>query len=308
MPSPQLTSLIAEAFSGARVIRTQRLRGGIGAHMLAVTVERPDGTRHKVSVRRLRGHDLESEPWGIEYEFGVLQLLERAGISAPRPLYVDAAGEHFGDPALVMTFLSGKTNIAPKDVASWTDALAGALCKVHEVTPQTRDLSMLKPQDNRARIEDIASENRGDPFVVEVVSLLRSRCDSIEPLPPTLVHNDYWGGNTIWSRGQLTGVIDWTHARIGDPRNDVSECRSALTIDHDADVADAFLADYERHAGRTLPDMWFFDLLRGATAYMYHESYLEGTADLGLHLDQPAVKRQLVDFLRHALDVSRPSE
>jgi aminoglycoside phosphotransferase (APT) family kinase protein len=304
MPSPELSSLIAEAFTGARIVRTQRLRGGIGAHMLAVTVEHADGSRQKVSVRRLRGLDLESEPWGIEYEFGVLGLLERVGISAARPLHLDAAGKHFGDPALVMTFLPGKSNIAPEDVASWTDALAGELWKVHEVTPQTADLSMLKPQDNRARIEDIASENQGDPFVVEIVSLLRSRCDSIEPLPPTLVHNDYWGGNTIWNRGRLTGIIDWTHARIGDPRNDVSECRSALTIDHDEDVADAFLADYERHAGRTLPDIWFFDLLRGVTAYMYHESYLEGTADLGVHLDKSTVRRQLVDFLRHAIERS----
>lgn len=304
MSSPELASLIADAFPGARMVRTQRLRGGIGAHMLAVTVEHPDGTRQKVSVRRLRGPNLESEPWGIEYEYGVLGLLERVGISAPQPLHVDAAGKHFGDPALVMTYLPGKTNVAPNNVALWTDALAGMLCKVHAVTPQTADLSMLKPQDNRARIEDIASENRGDPFVEEIVSLLRSRCDSIQPLPPTLVHNDYWGGNTIWNRGRLTGVIDWTHARIGDPRNDVSECRSALTIDHDKDVANAFLADYERHAGRTLTDMWFFDLLRGAPAYMYHEAYLEGTADLGLHLDTATVKRQLVEFLRHAIERS----
>lgn len=304
MPSPELTSLIADAFPGARIVRTQRLRGGIGAHMVAVTVEHPDGTRQKVSVRRLRGLDLESEPWAIEYEFGVLGLLERAGISAPRPLYLDAAGKHFGDPALVMTFLSGKSNIAPTDIVSWTDALARTLSMVHAVTPQTADLSMLKPQDNRARIEDIASENRGDPFVSEIVSLLRSRCNSIEPLPLTLVHNDYWGGNTIWNRGLLTGIIDWTHARIGDPRNDVSECRSALTIDHDEDIADAFLADYERHGGRTLPDIWFFDLLRGVTAFMYHESYLEGTTDLGVHLDKSTVRLQLVDFLRHAIERS----
>ena len=308
MAQPELTSLIAAIFPGARVLRTQRLRGGIGSYMQAVSIERPNGSRVKVSVRRLRTHDLEAEPRGLEYEFEVLRLVERAGITAPRPIYLDAEGKHFGTPAIVLTFLPGKTNIAPKDVASWTDALAGTLCKVHAVTPQTADLSMLKPQENRARIEDIAAENRDDPLVVEVVSLLRSRCDSIEPLPPTLIHNDYWGGNTIWNRGRLTGIIDWTNARIGDPRNDVSECLSALTIDHNEDVANAFLADYERHAGRTLPGMWFFDLLRGATAYMYHEFYLEGTADLGIHLDQPTVKRQLVGFLRHALDVSRASE
>jgi aminoglycoside phosphotransferase (APT) family kinase protein len=307
MSSPQLTSLIEEAFPGARIIRTQRLRGGISAHMLAVTVEHANGRRQQVSVRRLR-RDSGSEPGRIEYEYGVLGLLERVGVSAPRPLHLDAAGKHFGDPALVMTFLPGKTNVAPTDVPSWTDALAGALRNVHTVTPEAADLSMLKPQDNRVRIGDIATENRGDSFVGEVVSVLRRHCDSIEPMPPTLIHNDYWGGNTIWNRGRLTGIIDWTHARIGDPRNDVSECRSALTIDHDEDTADRFLADYESHAGRSLPDMWFFDLLRGVTAYMYHEFYLEGMADLGLHLDQRTVKRQLLHLLRNALDASRAFE
>ncbi|MEO8457137.1 MAG: phosphotransferase [Chloroflexota bacterium] len=298
-------SIAQEIAPGGRVTKIERLRGGISAYMHALTIEGGDGTRTKVTVRRLRGHDAAEEPWGIEYEYGVLQIVERAGLSAPRPLYLDAAGKHFGAPALVLTFLPGKTNIAPKDAASWTDALASMLVKVHAITPEAADLSMLKQQDSRSRIEDIAAENRGDPYVGEVVAVLRARCDSIEPLPPTLVHNDYWAGNVLWNRGSLTGIIDWTHARIGDPRNDVSECRSALTFDHDEAVANAFLTAYERHSGRTLPDMWFFDLLRGATAYMYHESYLEGTIDLGIHLDEATVKRQLAAFLQHALDASK---
>jgi aminoglycoside phosphotransferase (APT) family kinase protein len=283
----------------------QRLRGGISAYMHALTIEWEDGTRAKVTVRRLRKRDAAEEPGAIEYEYGVLQIVERAGISAPRPVYLDGAGKHFGAPAIVLSFLPGKADIAPRDVAAWTDALAGTLCGVHAVTPRTADLSMLKPQSSRKRIEDIATEGQGDPLIAELVSLLRSRRDSIEPLPPTLVHNDYWGGNTIWNRGRLSGIIDWTHARIGDPRNDISECRSAITLDHDEDVANAFLADYERHAGRTLLDLWFFDLLRGATAYMYYEFYLEGTADLGVQLDPSEVKARVEAFLLGAIARSR---
>jgi aminoglycoside phosphotransferase (APT) family kinase protein len=278
------------------------LRGGIGAYMQALNIERADGSPLKVSVRRLRPHDLEREPWGIEYEFEVLRLLERAGISAPRPLYLDAEGKHFGDPALVMTFLPGRINVAPQEIAPWTDSLAEALLKIHAVTPEAVDLSMLRPQDNRHRIEDIASDTRSDPLAAEVVEVLHEHCDSIEPLPPTLVHSDFWSGNTIWNRGRLTGVIDWTHARLGDPRHDVSECRGALTFDHDEDVANQFLADYERRAGRSLPDLWFFDLMRAVIAYLWHDFWLEGLRDLGIELDPATVKKRLAAFLRHALD------
>jgi len=275
--------------------------------MHALNIERADGSRWKVTLRRLREHDAIAEPRGLEYEFEVLRLLERVGISAPHPIYLDAAGEHFGTPAIVLTFLPGKTNVAPTEVAPWTDALAAALHTVHAITPERADVSILKPLDNRARIEDIAADMRSDALSAEVVSVLRAHCDRIGPIPPTLIHNDYWAGNTIWSRGRLTGIIDWTHARLGDPRNDVSECRGAMVFDHDQATADQFLAAYERRLGRALPDIWFFDLMRAVIAYLWYDFWLEGTRDLGIELDPAAMKQRLAAFLQRSLDASTKS-
>lgn len=272
--------------------------------MLAFYIERADGSRWKVTLRRLREHDAAAEPRGLEYEFEVLRLLDRVGVSAPQPLYLDADGKHFGDPAIVLTYLPGKTNVAPPDTAPWTDALAQALLTVHAVTPETADLSLLKPQENRVRIEDIAGDMRSDALSVEVVSVLRAHCDRIKPLPPALIHNDYWAGNTIWNRGRLTGIIDWTHARLGDPRHDVSECRGAMVFDHDQATADQFLAAYERRLGRALPDIWFFDLMRAVIAYLWYDFWLEGTRDLGIELDPAATKQRLAAFLQRSLDAS----
>lgn len=276
--------------------------------MQALNIERADGSRWKVTLRWLREHDAIAEPQGLEYEFEVLRLLERVGIFAPHPIYLDATGKHFGDRAIVLTFLPGKTNVAPKSVSPWTDQLASALHNLHSVKLERTDQSILKPADNRQRVQEIADEKYDDPLAVAVVSALRAHCDRIESLPPTLLYNDYWAGNTIWNRGRLTGIIDWTHARFGDSRNDVSECRGALVLDHDEGVANAFLADYERHVGRTLPDVWFFDLLRGVTAYMWHEFWLEGTLDLGIDLDPIAVKQRLRAFLLRALNQSKAFE
>jgi len=273
--------------------------------MHALNIERADGTRRKVSLRRLRDHDAAAEPRGLEYEFEVLCLLERVGISAPRATYLDAAGKHFGVPAIVMTFLPGKTNVAPAETAPWTEALAAALHSVHAITLDTADLSILKPSDIRGRIDDIAADTRDDSLAADVVEVLRAHCDRIEPMPATLIHNDYWAGNTIWNRDRLTGIIDWTHARLGDPRNDVSECRGALTFDHDEEVADQFLAAYERRLDRALSDLWFFDLLRAVAAYLYYEFWLEGTRDLGIELDPVATRQRLAAFLQQAIDGSK---
>jgi aminoglycoside phosphotransferase (APT) family kinase protein len=304
MASPELISLINAASPGARVVRTKRLRGGVGSSMRVVYIERADGGREKVSVRRLRPDKLKAEPRALEYEFEVLQLLERVGISAPRPLHLDAQGKHFGDPALVMTFLPGRPNVAPLDTTAWADALAAGVLEIHSVTPDTADLSWLRKMDNRQRIQDIADCGRSDELSDEVLDVLRHHCDRIEPLQSTLIHGDYWSGNTIWNRGRLTGVIDWTNARLGDRRHDVSACRDAMVFDHDREVADQFLAAYERRAGYPLPDVWFFDLIRAVVAYLWHDDWLEGTGDLGIKLDAEAVKARLAAFLRHAIERS----
>jgi aminoglycoside phosphotransferase (APT) family kinase protein len=272
--------------------------------MHALNIERADGTRWRVSLRRLREHDAAAEPRGLEYEFEVLRLLERVGVSAPRAIHLDAAGKHFGVPVLVMTFLPGKTYVAPAETAPWTEALAGALHCVHTITLDTADLSILKLSDTRGRIDDIAADSCDDSLAADVVEVLRAHCDRIEPMPPTLIHNDYWAGNTIWNRGRLTSIIDWTHARLGDPRNDVSECRGAPPFDHAAEVADQFLAAYERRLGRALPEFWFFDLLRAVAAYLYYEFWLEGTRDLRIELDPVATRQRLAAFLQQAIDAS----
>ena len=302
-----LASIVDVIAPDGRLIGTQRLRGGVGSHMHALNIERADGTRLKVTLRRLRPHDAESEPDGLLHESELLRLLARVGISAPQPIYLDADGRHFGAPASVLSFLPGRVNADETNTGPWTDALAATLLSIHAVTPETTDLSILQRQDDRERIEDIAQSTGEDPFAREIVAVLRAQCERIAPLPPTLLHNDYWAGNTLWYRGRITGVIDWLHARVGDPRNDVSECRSAMTYDHDEEVANEFLAAYERHLGRKLPDIWYFDLLRGIAAYLWYEFWLEGAADLGMQLDPVDTKARITSFLQHAVDKSKAS-
>ena len=275
--------------------------------MDVLEVERSDGGRWKVSLRRFVKEVRISTPGHVAQEFEVLRLIETAGIPAPRPILLDAEGELFGVPAIVLSYLSGRPLFAAKNVEAWTDSLARALHTVHAVTPDRFDLSGLNVylrDGMRERIQRRRHTLEGDRLGAEMHAVLEAELERIDFSAPTLVHHDYWPGNTIWYRGRLAGIVDWTNAELGDPRADVAQCRIDLTFSHGIEVADAFRRDYERLAGRRLPDLWYFDLFRGIGALLQYEQWLEGYRDLGLsHLRPEDVAARLRTFLRRALDV-----
>ncbi|MEX2246631.1 MAG: phosphotransferase [Dehalococcoidia bacterium] len=272
--------------------------------MDALDIERADGTRWKVSLRRFVREHRFSTPDHVAHEFDILRLAEAAGIPAPRPLLLDAKGELFGVPALVLSYISGRPLFASKNVGPWTDSLARALQTVHAVTPDRFDLSGLSVylrEGMQERIEHEWTPAQTEPLLAEIHPVLEAGLGQIDFSAPTLVHDDYWPGNTIWYRGRLAAIVDWTAAELGDPRADVAQCRVDLTISHGIEVADAFRRDYERLAGRPLHGLWFFDLFRGVRALSQFELWLKGYRDLGLHVHPAEVDRRLRTFLRRAL-------
>jgi len=291
-------------------VRTRRLTGGLGCRSDVLDIERADGSRWTVTLRRFvrRGHAF-STPEHVTHEFEVLRLVERAEIPAPRPILLDASGEYFGIPAIVMSYLPGRPLFPRTNIDRWTEGLARVLHTVHAVTPDRFDLSWLNVglrEGMRERISDWRDEAQGDPLAREMLGALDSELDRIDFSEPTLVHDDYWSGNTVAYRGRITGIIDWTSAEVGDPRTDVAECRIDMVLSHDIEVADAFREDYERLAGRRLKDLWYFDLHRGLHALLEYEHWLEGYHDMGLtHLKRAEVGARLRTFLRRALDERR---
>ena len=73
------------------------------------------------------------------------------------------------------------------------------------------------------------------------------------PLPGherLFIHRDYHPGNVLWTRGELSGVVDWVNASIGSPWADVGHCRVNLAGELGQDAADRFLDLYRVAAGR----------------------------------------------------------
>jgi aminoglycoside phosphotransferase (APT) family kinase protein len=307
----KLAELVEELAPGGRLVRSRRLRGGVGARMHVLDIERADGTRFKVSLRRFVREHRFSTPEHVGHEYQILQLVEEAGIPAPRPLLLDNNGRLFGMPAIVLTYLPGKAVYVPRNLASWAKELATGLLRVHAVTPEHVDLSWLTVNLGDGMRREIAKRReyaqQNGALAREVHAVLSEEIDRIAWPEPALVHDDYWPGNTVWRSGRLTGIIDWTSAEVGDPRADVAQCRIDLALILRLDAAEAFREAYQANAPARLPDVWYFDLFRGLRALLSYQHWLEGYHDAGLtHVTLSHARERIEAFLRAALEERPP--
>ena len=106
--------------SGSEVVRFRRLGGGTASAVHAVEVRLAGGLTEPLVLRR---HLLESvlltEPDAASKEASNLQLLERAGIAAPRLVACDPDGHECDAPAVLMTRLRGRLQLRPRELDPW---------------------------------------------------------------------------------------------------------------------------------------------------------------------------------------------
>ena len=120
---------------------------------------------------------------------------------------------------------------------------------------------------------------------------------------PRLIHNDFWPGNTVWSRGKLVGIVDWEGPVLSEPAFDVAYCRMDLTFIFGATIANRFRSHYESVVGARLNAPHFWDLLV-ATQELPDPTahYLPGYHDLGrTDITYPESRRRYQNIITQAL-------
>jgi hypothetical protein len=65
-----------------------------------------------------------------------------------------------------------------------------------------------------------------------------------------LLHTDYQHYNVLWSRGRLTGIVDWAWPSHGAPDLDLGHCLLNAVLLRDVETAEALRVAYESVAGR----------------------------------------------------------
>jgi aminoglycoside phosphotransferase (APT) family kinase protein len=229
---------------GAEVKMVRPLTGGVWHVNHALLVESRSGSVHRLVLRRWADRDrAAAEPeFSPEREIAALALLAGCPIPTPELVAADPAGAYCDAPALLITRLIGH---APSpgidDLPEYLIQLAAALLAVHSLNgaatmppyvPHNR-LSVRLPPKHAVRAE-----------LWEQAFELAAR-----PAPeaaPRFIHRDYHPGNTLWSYGRLTGVVDWSTASYGPIAVDIAQMRWSLALRHGTAVADQFLAAFDQ--------------------------------------------------------------
>ena len=252
-PSPQTLEWVRrQVGSDAKIGRVRRLLGGVSSSVHAVAVTSGSGATTSVVLRRWIGDWIDDQPdlraQFVDNECRALAAASRGDVPAPRLIAADATGTEAGASAVLMTRVPGRVNLDPVDVDGWLRAQAELLPRVHAIEA---DVPRSRPPDFAAW-EGPRRTRRPD--------LWRAVKDVLCKMPPdsvvTFRHGDYQHFNMMWSRGRLTGIVDWTFPRRGPPDLDVCHCQLNLGVLYSSSRAEHFRELYESVAGRRVDPWW----------------------------------------------------
>ena len=207
--------------------RVQRLKGQ--SH-ISWRVDRIDAGPVVVRMEPRRGI---LPPYDLPSEARLLSLLDRAGVTVPKPLGFCAdlgPSEDAGRGCIVVAWVDGDVLIKQRLEADAARAYCETLRQIHTLDWRAARLNWLPlPPESGPAIrerEQIASRLKAfGVFDLPHIRRLREALDGRTPaaVEPALVHCDVNFGNFILQPSQgdepprIAAVLDWEQAHLGDP-------------------------------------------------------------------------------------------
>jgi aminoglycoside phosphotransferase (APT) family kinase protein len=265
LPQETALALLEKIAPGSSLRSVELLPGSFSNHTHLVEARLPDGGTLKFAVRRYQVFGDYDRGEKARREFKAFELMNHSGIPSPEPLFLDDTGGLLGVPGIVTRFVPGALVLeAPSEPLTWARKLAVMLAKIHAIPLDEASRSFLLDANAEATWflkRDSAPEYMQDyPGGVDLWQALRDRYASLRPVPPALVHIDYWSGNILWHAGEISAVLDWEEAACGDPVIDVAYARMNMFLMDLPAAADEFLRTYEAETGRKAENLGFWEM------------------------------------------------
>ncbi len=290
----------------SRLLHTWSLSGGISAKMNALEVAMPDGLTHKLVVRQFDDEQSRQILHPAAKEFQLLQITNAAGLATPIPYYLDLSGQILPAPYLVIEFVAGEMVLAPANRTTYLTQLADHLAQIHRFNGTDFDLSFLGEPITACAEMARPVVDRSLFAEAKIRAVLASHQLAESPTHLTLLHGDFWPGNSLWQDGQLVAVIDWEDVALGDPLIDLARSRSEIAWIFGLEAMNTFTAHYQSLMPLDYTHLPFWDLcaalrlirllgvdLAAAAAYF---------APFGRHDITPqTIGRDVQSFVRQAL-------
>lgn len=278
---------------GATVVGVRRLTGGLEASTHRVTIALASGTRRAVVVRRFNRRAQWYDDERLPREAAVLASLAGTGVPAPACLVVDVEGRWLGTPLLVLSCLPGGP-APPGQWVPWAGRLVDAMASLHSVP------AVIEPEPWLVgwRTGTPPASLVDDPWlerVWPVISACRAELSSSGGGRLSLVHHDLHPGNTLWSRGRVSGIVDWPLAGAGWPAYDRAYLRLDVSICHGLDAGDAF------RIGAAVDDHPAWDLIVGLRALPNPDLWVGVYNEIGVAMTPAEGRDRLAAWFERAL-------
>lgn len=267
MPSNErvraVLAVVAPTYSAFNI---QPLAGSYSNHTHLVNIE--DSPPQKIVLRRYN-EDNGDCVGKARREFHALKFLQDQGFPAPKPLYLDDAGQLLGSPGIVTAFVPGQQIEAATQTREWADnidTVAQMLARIH-ATPYSDKQFLMNANVEAAwflKPGVVPDFMKGHPDGEMVWKTVAEVLPQIRAVEPVLIHLDYWSGNILWDKGQISAVVDWEEAAYGDPAVDVAYCRMELYLEGLDEAADRFLQVYEQATGQQVANLGVWELAASA--------------------------------------------
>ncbi|MGI9005486.1 MAG: phosphotransferase family protein [Streptosporangiaceae bacterium] len=212
------------------------MTGGVGSVVHRLTIDH--GSYRDVLVLRQYEHADSGMAALVRNEATTLRAVHDAGLPVPEQIAADAEGrEADGHPAMLMTRVPGRLDLAPADPEGWLRQIAVMAVRIHDVPVAAGpfeariDAAAYTTHGWRQRTRGLIPTSAGTPVIPASATrpaiweaafgILRQQA----PEPATsFIHRDFQPFNLLWRRGRLTGVLDWTRSCTGPADFDTGHC------------------------------------------------------------------------------------
>jgi aminoglycoside phosphotransferase (APT) family kinase protein len=216
----------------------------------------------------------------------------------PEPIAADLESVWFGRPAVVMSWLPGRPDVTPKDTGSWVAALAQTLVQIHETVLDWAAGALTAPPPVGTWHPPAGEDH---PLTAAAVSAVTARLPSLSS-ERVLAHGDFHPGNVLWQRGRISGVVDWSAARLDARWSELAYCRADVCLLLGPDVADRLADEYSDIVGATSDDLAVYDVMWLFNIRHYAQVALDAYREQGHGPDLQRSLAHLEEQLRRVLN------
>ena len=260
----RLVETLQILFPGVRLIDIKPLEGGVSSDVFLIEVQ-IDLTLKKLVLRTSGSLPAENI---IETEFELLKVIYGKEIPCAEPLLLDTSCKTMDKEFMLMSFLEGSIDIPDGKDLSFIKEMAKKLRIIH----QTNIRSLPKLPLRIDPLEDLFEYLPLYKNMDKLKRFLEQKTDTQYKGKRVFLHGDYWPGNILWKKSQITGIVDWEYAAIGDPISDLAVTSLELRYEYGVEGMKKFLEIYSSfmRIDRFRYSLWLI-YVASSTLHFIHE-------------------------------------